>query len=154
MPRGDWPLGHGRGLAASRAGRQGLGAGSTRVHARVRGLRLSPRPPPSRRGVERGAPAPRLPAEEAVLGPTVPPCRPCIEGERCRWASVTRALPKVAPAIFERLVDGAKLHIQAGVTGSRPWPCETIVMAVLLEQEKRIERLWQWPGGEQARGGH
>jgi hypothetical protein len=37
--------------------------------------------------------------------------------------------------------------------GSRPWPFETIVMAVLLEQEKRIERLWQWLGGEQARIG-
>jgi hypothetical protein len=31
--------------------------------------------------------------------------------------------------------------VQAGVMVSRAWPFETIVMAVLLEQEKRIEQL-------------
>ena len=32
-------------------------------------------------------------------------------------------------------------HVQAGVMVSRAWPFETIVMTVLLEHEKRIERL-------------
>jgi hypothetical protein len=35
----------------------------------------------------------------------------------------------------------AKLHTQAGVMLSRPWAFETIVMAVLLEHEKRIGQL-------------
>jgi hypothetical protein len=49
---------------------------------------------------------------------------------------------------FDRLFDCAKLHIQAGVMGARPWPFETIVMAVLLEQEKRISRILKWLDGK------
>jgi hypothetical protein len=43
--------------------------------------------------------------------------------------------------VFDQLFDCAKPHIQAGVIVSRPWPFETIVMTVLIEQEKRIEDL-------------
>ena len=52
-----------------------------------------------------------------------------------------KALPKADQALFDRLFDCAKLHIQAGVMVTRPWAFETIVMAVLLEYEKRIEHL-------------
>jgi hypothetical protein len=31
--------------------------------------------------------------------------------------------------------------VQAGVMVSRAWPFETIVMAVLLEQQKQVEQL-------------
>ena len=61
------------------------------------------------------------------MGKTLPPFR--------------RVLPKADQAIFDRLFDCAKLHIQARVMVSRPWPFESIVMAVLLEQEKQIEEL-------------
>jgi hypothetical protein len=50
-------------------------------------------------------------------------------------------LPKADQAIFDRLFDCAKLHVQAGVMVSRPWAFETMVIAVLLEHEKRIEQL-------------
>jgi hypothetical protein len=72
------------------------------------------------------------------MGKTLPPFSQLIEYERRRWAPFKRALPKEDQAIFDRLFDCAKLHIQAGVMVSRPWPFETIIMAVLLEQEKRI----------------
>jgi hypothetical protein len=75
------------------------------------------------------------------MGKTLPPFSQLIEYERRRWAPFKRALPKEDHAIFDRLFDCAKLHIQAGVMVSRPWPFETIVMAVLLEQEKRIEEM-------------
>jgi hypothetical protein len=55
--------------------------------------------------------------------------------------AVHTSLAKADQAIFERLFDGAKRHIQTDAMVSRPWPFETIVMAVLLEQEKRIEEL-------------
>jgi hypothetical protein len=42
--------------------------------------------------------------------------------------------------IFDKLFDCAKLHIQAGVMGSRLWPFETILMAILLEQHTQLER--------------
>jgi hypothetical protein len=72
------------------------------------------------------------------MGKTLPPFSQLIEAERRRWAPFKRALLKEDQAVFDRLFDCAKLHIQAGVMVSRPWPFETIVMAVLLEQEKRI----------------
>ena len=75
------------------------------------------------------------------MGRTLPLFSQLIEYERRRWAPFKRALPKEDHAIFDRLFDGAKLHIQAGVMMSRPWPFETIVMAILLEQQKQLERL-------------
>jgi hypothetical protein len=75
------------------------------------------------------------------MGKTLPPFSQLIEAERRRWAPFKHALPKADQAAFDRLFDCAKLHIQAGVMVSRPWPFETVVMAVLLEQEKRINQL-------------
>jgi hypothetical protein len=75
------------------------------------------------------------------MGKTLSPFRELIEAERRRWMPFKKILPKADQRIFDRLFDCAKLHIQAGVMVSRPWPFETIVMALLLEQEKRIEEL-------------
>jgi hypothetical protein len=74
------------------------------------------------------------------MGKTLPPFSQLIENERRRWAPFKRALPKADQAIFDRLFDCAKLHIQAGVMVSRPWPYETIVMAIFLEQQKQLEQ--------------
>jgi hypothetical protein len=74
------------------------------------------------------------------MGKTLPPFSQLIEHERRRWAPFKRALPKADQSLFDRLFDCAKLHIQAGVMVSRPWPFETMVMAVLLEHEKRVEQ--------------
>jgi hypothetical protein len=49
-------------------------------------------------------------------------------------------LAEADQAIVDPLFDYATLHIQAGVMVARPWPFETIVMAVLLEHEKRVEQ--------------
>ena len=75
------------------------------------------------------------------MGKTLPPFSSLIEQERRRWVPFKRALPKADQPIFDRLFDCAKLHIQAGVMVARPWPFETIVMAVLLEQQKQVERV-------------
>ena len=75
------------------------------------------------------------------MGKTLPPFSQLIEAERRRWAPFKRSLPKADQVIFDKLFDCTKLHIQAGVMVSRPWPFETMVMAVLLEHEKRIETL-------------
>jgi hypothetical protein len=37
--------------------------------------------------------------------------------------------------------DYAKLQVQAGVMVARPWVFETIVMAILLEHQKQVERV-------------
>jgi hypothetical protein len=77
------------------------------------------------------------------MGKTLPPFSSLIEQERRRWVPFKRALPKADQALFDRLFDCAKLHIQAGVMVARPWPFETIVMAIVLEQQKQVERLEQ-----------
>jgi len=75
------------------------------------------------------------------MGKTLPPFSQLIEYERRRWMPFKKALPKADQALFDRLFDCAKLHIQAGVMVARPWPFETIVMAIVLEQQKQVERL-------------
>jgi hypothetical protein len=74
------------------------------------------------------------------MGKTLPPFSQLIEAERRRWMPFKKALPKADHAVFDQLFDGAKLHIQAGVMMSRPWPFETMVMAILLEQHNQLER--------------
>ena len=75
------------------------------------------------------------------MGRTLPPFSQLIEHERRAWAPFRRALRKADQAAFDRLFDCAKLHVQAGVYLSRPWPFEVIAMAILLEQHKLLERL-------------
>jgi hypothetical protein len=75
------------------------------------------------------------------MGRTLPPFSQLIEQERRTWAPFRRALRKDDQIIFDRLFDCAKLHVQAGVYLSRPWPFEVIAMAILLEHYKLIEQL-------------
>ena len=75
------------------------------------------------------------------MGKTLPLFSSLIEQERRRWAPFKRTLPKEDQPLFDRLFDCAKLHIQTGVMVARPWPFETIVMAIFLEQQKQVERL-------------
>ena len=49
------------------------------------------------------------------MGKTLPPFSQLIEYARRRWAPFKRVLPKADHAIFDRLFDCAKRHIQAGV---------------------------------------
>jgi hypothetical protein len=55
------------------------------------------------------------------MGKTLAPFSQLIAYERRRWAPFKRALPKEDQAIFDRLFECAKLHIQAGVLMSRPY---------------------------------
>jgi hypothetical protein len=75
------------------------------------------------------------------MGRTLPPFSQLIEYERRAWAQFRRALRKDDQATFDRLFDCAKLHVQAGVYLSRPWPFEVIAMAMLLEHHKQLEQL-------------
>jgi hypothetical protein len=75
------------------------------------------------------------------MGRTLPPFSQLIEYERRAWAPFRRALRKDDQAAFDRLFDCAKLHVQAGVYLSRPWPFEVIAMAMLLEHHKQLEHL-------------
>ena len=75
------------------------------------------------------------------MGKTLPPLSQLIEYEPRRWAPFRRAPPRADQSIFDRPFDGAKLHIQAGVMVARPWPFETIMMAIVLEHQKEMKQL-------------
>ncbi len=75
------------------------------------------------------------------MGRTLPPFSQLIEHERRAWAPFRRALRKDDQTVFDRLFDCAKLHVQAGVFLSRPWPFEVIAVAILLEHHKRLEQI-------------
>ncbi len=75
------------------------------------------------------------------MGRTVLPYSHVWEEERSRWLKFRRALRKEDQAHFDRLFDLARLHLQAGVYASNPWPLETMLLSMLLEHEKLISRL-------------
>ena len=74
------------------------------------------------------------------MGRTLQPFSQLIEQERRAWAPFRRPLRQAEQAPFDRLFDCAKLHVQAGVYLSRPWPFKVIAMAILLEEQKLLER--------------
>jgi len=75
------------------------------------------------------------------MGRTVLPYSQVWEEERQRWLKFRRALRKEDQAHFDRLFELARLHLQAGVYASQPWPLETMLLSMLLEHEKAISRL-------------
>jgi len=50
-------------------------------------------------------------------------------------------LRKEDQQFLDRLFEEARLHVQAGVYASRPWPFETILISILIEHEKAIVEL-------------
>ncbi len=75
------------------------------------------------------------------MGRTVLPYSHVWEEERSRWLKFRRALRREDQAHFDRLFELARLHLQAGVYASNPWPLETMLLSMLLEHEKAISAL-------------
>jgi len=75
------------------------------------------------------------------MGRTVLPYSHIWEEEKQRWLKFRRALRREDQAHFDRLFELARLHLQAGVYASQPWPLETMLLSMLLEHEKVISAL-------------
>ncbi|MHB8070201.1 MAG: hypothetical protein ACYDIC_20095 [Desulfobaccales bacterium] len=75
------------------------------------------------------------------MGRTVLPYSHVWEEERSRWLKFRRALRKEDQAHFDRLFELARLHLQAGVYASNPWPLESMLLSMLLEQEKALSTM-------------
>ena len=56
-------------------------------------------------------------------------------------AKFRRTLRKEDQQVFDRLFEKARFHVEAGSKASRPWPFETILISILVEQEKEIEEV-------------
>lgn len=75
------------------------------------------------------------------MGRTVLPFSQVLEQEIQEWRKFRRGLRKEDQPFLDRLFEKAKLHVQAGVYASRPWPFETILISMLLEHEKALAEL-------------
>jgi hypothetical protein len=51
-------------------------------------------------------------------------------------------LSKEDQEAVDRLFDRAKMHTSAGVYMSNPWPMETILLSIILEQGKIQQKLY------------
>ena len=72
------------------------------------------------------------------MGRTVLPYSHVWEEERSRWQKFRRALRREDQVQFDRLFESARLHLQAGVYASNPWPLESILLSMLLEHQKAL----------------
>jgi len=70
------------------------------------------------------------------MGRTVLPFSRVLEQEVQDWKKFRRGLRKEDQQFLDRLFEKARLHVQAGVYASRPWPFETILISILIEHEK------------------
>ncbi|HMK66311.1 MAG TPA: hypothetical protein VK564_10985 [Thermodesulfobacteriota bacterium] len=75
------------------------------------------------------------------MGRTVLPFSQALEREYQDWKKFRRGLRREDQEILDRLFDRARIHVQAGVYASRPWPLETILISILIEQEKILAEL-------------
>ena len=75
------------------------------------------------------------------MGRTVPSFRPALEHEIESWKDFKRALRPEERRVFDKLMNYARIHADAGSLAGRPILSEILFISFVLEQEKRIELL-------------
>ncbi|MBA7634510.1 hypothetical protein ES703_42096 [subsurface metagenome] len=75
------------------------------------------------------------------MGRTVPSFRPALEHEIESWKNFKRALRPEEQKIFNKLMNYARIHADAGSMSARPMLSEVLFISFAVEQEKRIEML-------------
>ncbi len=75
------------------------------------------------------------------MGRTVPSFRPALEHEIESWKDFKRALRPEEQKIFDKLMNFARIHADAGSMSARPMLSEVLFISFAVEQEKKIEVL-------------
>ena len=75
------------------------------------------------------------------MGKTVESYRLRLDKEVQRWSGFARALRKDDRETFEQLMDICRNYASAGSNATRPVMFEAMVMCILLEQQKMLNRL-------------
>jgi len=75
------------------------------------------------------------------LGKTVESYRLRLDKEIQRWSGFARALRKDDRETFEELMDVCRNYASAGSNATRPVLFEAMVMCILVEQQKTLNRL-------------
>jgi hypothetical protein len=75
------------------------------------------------------------------MGRTVPSFRPALEHEIESWKDYKRALRPEDQIVFDKLMNFARIHADAGSLAARPMLSEHLFISFAIEQEKKIEAL-------------
>jgi hypothetical protein len=75
------------------------------------------------------------------MGRTVPSFRPALEHEIESWKDYKRALRPEDQVVFDKLMNFARIHADAGSLAARPMLSEHLFISFAIEQEKKIEAL-------------
>ena len=75
------------------------------------------------------------------MGKTVESYRLKLDKEVQRWSGFARALRKADREAFEQLMDICRNYASAGSNATRPVFFEAMVMCILLEHQKALNRL-------------
>ncbi len=75
------------------------------------------------------------------MGRTVPTFTNIIDSELTSWSKFRRGLRKEDQASFDELFRAVKRHLAENFYAMRTIPFESIVMSMLLEQQKNIAQL-------------
>ena len=73
-----------------------------------------------------------------MCGRTVPSFRPALEHEIESWKDYKRALRPEGQKIFDKLMNFARIHADAGSLSARPMLSEILFISFAIEQEKKI----------------
>ena len=82
-----------------------------------------------------------LKSKVSDMGRTVPSFRPALEHEIESWKDFKRALRPEEQKIFDKLMNFARIHADAGSMSARPMLSEILFFSFAVEQEKKIEKL-------------
>lgn len=75
------------------------------------------------------------------MGKTVESYRLALDTEIQTWSGFTKALRFEDKDAFEQMIDACRNHASAGSNATRPEMFEPMVMSILLEQQKKLNRL-------------
>ncbi|MGA2767061.1 MAG: hypothetical protein ABSF24_01925 [Candidatus Bathyarchaeia archaeon] len=75
------------------------------------------------------------------MGKTVESYRIALDTEIRTWNGFAKALRSDDREAFERMTDACRNHASAGSNATRPEVFESMVMCILLEQQKTLMRL-------------
>jgi len=75
------------------------------------------------------------------MGKTVESYRLALDTEIQTWSGFTKALRSEDKDAFEQMIDACRNHASAGSNATRPEMFEPMVMSILLEQQKKLNRL-------------
>ena len=75
------------------------------------------------------------------MGRTVPTFTNLIDAELSSWSKFRRGLRKEDQEVFDEIFRATKLHLAENFYAMRAVPFESMMMSILVEQQKRIKRL-------------